>query len=100
MSSAGLPRRRNRHQRCRFPHHASNLEPVQPKFGYAALGAWAFDASLDGYSGTVRIIERPGAIRGVQARNVLLPDRGLVMIIFTNRADVEFRGVWQGRGLS
>ncbi|WP_309672347.1 hypothetical protein [Gemmatimonas sp.] len=48
----------------------------------------------------MRIIERRGAILGMQARNVLLPDLGLVLIIFTNRADVEFRGVWQGRGLS
>ena len=32
-------------------------------------------------------------------RNVLLPDRGLIVMLFTNRADLEFGEVWQGRGL-
>lgn len=30
---------------------------------------------------------------------MLLPDRDLAIIMFTNRADLEFGEVWQGRGL-
>ena len=70
-----------------------------PKLGYAALGAWAFESGLGGCTGPVRLIERRGSIEGIEARNVLMPDRGLVVIMFTNRADVEFGEVWQGRGL-
>jgi D-alanyl-D-alanine carboxypeptidase len=71
----------------------------EPQFGYAALGAWAFEASLGGCAAPVRLVERRGDIGGIQVRNVLMPDRDLVVILFTNRADVEFGEVWQGRGL-
>lgn len=57
------------------------------------------DSTLQGCADPVRIIERRGATQGVQARNVLLPDRGLIVMLFTNRADLEFGEVWQGRGL-
>jgi CubicO group peptidase (beta-lactamase class C family) len=71
----------------------------EPKFGFAALGVWAFDAELKGCSAPLRLVERRGAIEGVQARNLLLPDLDLVIIMFTNRADEEFGEVWQGSGL-
>ncbi len=57
------------------------------------------DSTLQGCADPVRIIERRGATQGVQVRNVLLPDRGLIVMLFTNRADLEFGEVWQGRGL-
>ncbi|WP_461413536.1 serine hydrolase domain-containing protein [Gemmatimonas sp.] len=41
----------------------------------------------------------PWSLQGVQVRNVLLPERGLAVIIFANRADVEFGEVWQQTGL-
>ncbi len=81
------------------PSAREQLWKGEPRFGYAALGAWSFEAGLKGCIGSARIIERRGGIEGVQARNVLLPDRGLIVIVFTNRADVEFGEVWQGRGL-
>ncbi|QJR35202.1 serine hydrolase domain-containing protein [Gemmatimonas groenlandica] len=71
----------------------------EPKLGYAALGAWAFEAGLAGCATPVRLIERRGEIGGIQVRNVLLPERGLVLMMFTNRLDVVFGEVWQGPGL-
>ncbi|MDX2183728.1 MAG: serine hydrolase domain-containing protein [Gemmatimonadaceae bacterium] len=71
----------------------------EPRFGYAALGAWSFDATLRGCHAPLPIVERRGDIYGVQVRNVLLPTRGLVVIAFTNRGDVAFGEVWQQAGL-
>ena len=71
----------------------------EPRFGYAALGAWSYSAPLRGCAEPVAIVERRGAVQGVQVRNVLLPERGLIVIIFTNRGDIEFGEVWQQAGL-
>jgi D-alanyl-D-alanine carboxypeptidase len=71
----------------------------EPSLGYAALGAWAFPASLPRCGAEVAIVERRGAIGGVQVRNVLAPTLGRAVIVFTNRASVDFGEVWLGRGL-
>jgi D-alanyl-D-alanine carboxypeptidase len=74
-----------------------------PKFGYAALGAWAFNAPLAGCKSAVRLIERRGEIGGIQVRNVLAPDAGesgLALIVFSNNADLDFGEIWQAKGLS
>ncbi len=72
----------------------------EPKLGYAALGAWSFPATLRGCAGPVRLVERRGAIGGVQVRNVIAPEKGRVLIVFTNDEGVDFGEVWQGKGLS
>jgi CubicO group peptidase (beta-lactamase class C family) len=71
-----------------------------PRLGYAALGAWAFSATLPGCSRAVSLIERRGAILGVQVRNFIAPELGRAVIVFANDAGVAFGEVWQGRGLS
>lgn len=71
----------------------------RPQYGYAALGQWAFETTLRGCDGAVRIIERRGAIGGVQVRNYILPERNLVLIAMTNRDDTDFGELWQGKGL-
>ncbi|MEM9168210.1 MAG: serine hydrolase domain-containing protein [Pseudomonadota bacterium] len=71
-----------------------------PAFGYVALGAWSFEAPLAGCTGPLRLIERRGAVGGVQARNFIAPDRGRSVVIFANRADQDFGEVWMGAGLS
>ena len=48
----------------------------------------------------MNLIERRGAIGGVQVRNFLAPGMGKVAIVFTNRGNVEFCGVWLGSGFS
>jgi D-alanyl-D-alanine carboxypeptidase len=72
----------------------------QPNLGFIALGQWAFGAELKGCATPVRIIERRGAIGGVQVRNFILPDNDVVVIAFTNRDDFEFGEIWQGKGFS
>jgi D-alanyl-D-alanine carboxypeptidase len=72
----------------------------KPELGFIALGQWVFEAPLTGCDKPVRIVERRGAIGGVQVRNFILPEKDTVVIAFTNRAEFEFGEVWQGAGLS
>lgn len=73
-----------------------------PKLGFQALGQWSFTAALKGCPAPVRIIERRGGIGRFQARNFLLPDESMSIIVFTNRGEeaFDFGEVWQGKGFS
>lgn len=72
----------------------------KPEMGSIALGQWSFTAPLSGCSAPVRIIERRGAIGGVQVRNFILPELGIASALFTDQAEFEFGEVWQGSGFS
>jgi D-alanyl-D-alanine carboxypeptidase len=72
----------------------------QPNLGFIALGQWAFGAELKGCPAPVRIIERRGAIGGVEVRNFILPDKDIVVIAFSNRAGFDFGEIWQGKDFS
>ncbi len=72
----------------------------QPNLGFIALGQWSFGAELKGCALPVRIVERRGAIGGVEVRNFILPDKDVVVIAFTNRAGFDFGEIWQGKGFS
>lgn len=69
---------------------------------YQALGQWVFPGRLKGCSAPKRIVQRDGEIGGVQARNYILPDDDLVVIVFTNRSADDFAigEVWQGKGFA
>lgn len=74
-----------------------------PKLGYAAFGQWAFSSPIKGCGETtVRFIERRGAIGGVVLRNIILPERDMVIIMTSNRAEADagFGEIWQQRGIS
>ncbi len=71
-----------------------------PALGYVAFGAWGFSAPLVGCDAPVRFVERRGAIGGIEVRNILLPERGLIVIVFTNDANVPFGEIWTGQGFS
>ena len=71
----------------------------RPQYGYAALGQWAYDVKLRGYDASQRLIERRGAIGGVQVRNYILPERNIVLIAMTNRDKTDFGELWQSAGL-
>lgn len=71
-----------------------------PKLGYAALGAWVFPAPLAGCKGAVRLVERRGEIEGVAVRNLIAPDLGLALVVFTNVGDTDFGEIWMGKGLT
>jgi CubicO group peptidase (beta-lactamase class C family) len=72
----------------------------EPRWGYAAPGAWAFPAPLAGCAGPVDLVERRGIVGGIQARNLIAPASGVSVIVFTNQAELDFGEIWQGRGLS
>ncbi len=72
----------------------------QAKLGSIALGQWVFRAPLKGCTAPVRIVERRGAIGGVEVRNFILPDSNVVVIAFTDRSGFDFGEVWQGKGFS
>jgi CubicO group peptidase (beta-lactamase class C family) len=72
----------------------------EPNLGYAALGVWVFPATLKGCKDPVELIERRGAIGGVQVRNFLAPALGKALLVFTNRGEWAFGEVWQGKGFS
>ncbi|OQW78199.1 MAG: hypothetical protein BVN32_07050 [Proteobacteria bacterium ST_bin14] len=72
----------------------------QPKLGSIALGQWAFSAPLEGCAKPVRIVERRGAIGGIEVRNFILPDADVVAIVFVSKAGFDFGEVWQARGFS
>ena len=67
---------------------------------YQALGQWVFPGKLKGCAAPKRIVQRDGEIYGVQARNFILPDDDLVVIVYTNRSadDLALGEVWEGKG--
>lgn len=73
-----------------------------PALGYMALGQWSFEAGLKGCAKPMRVIERRGAIDVTQVRNFILPDRGIVVILFTHVGEdrFDFGEIWQGKGPS
>lgn len=73
-----------------------------PRLGFMALGQWVFTASLKGCTKPVRIVERRGGIGRFQARNIILPDVGIALVMLTNRGEdrYSFGEIWQGKGPS
>lgn len=72
----------------------------RPELGYLALGQWSFTAPLKGCAAPVRIVERRGAIGGVQVRNFILPEQALALALFADQAEFDFGEIWQGKGFS
>jgi CubicO group peptidase (beta-lactamase class C family) len=71
-----------------------------PKLGSMALGQWVFEAPLKGCARPVRIVERRGAIDTTQVRNIILPELGKVVIVFTANGEFDFGEIWQGKGFA
>ena len=80
--------------------HRDAMWTGDPKLGYVALGAWAFSAKMKGCEASVKLVERRGQIGGIQVRNILAPEQGVVIVVMTNNGDFEFGEIWQGRGFS
>ncbi len=72
----------------------------EPKWGYAGLGVWAFTAPIAGCAEPVGLVERRGYVGGIQARNIIVPGRGVSVVMFSNQADFDFGEIWQGKGFS
>lgn len=82
------------------PAQRAELWKGDPELGYVALGAWSFEAPLKGCAKAVKLVERRGEIGGVEVRNVLAPERQGALVVFVDRAGLDFGEVWQGRGLT
>ena len=82
------------------PDALAELWDGQPELGYLAIGQWVFEAPLKGCAAPVRIVERRGAIGGVQVRNFILPDDHMALAMFTDSAEFDFGEIWQGAGFS
>lgn len=82
------------------PDALAELWDGRPELGYLALGQWVFEAPLAGCIAPVRIIERRGAIGGVQVRNFILPEGKVALAMFTDQAEFDFGEIWQGSGFS
>jgi D-alanyl-D-alanine carboxypeptidase len=74
----------------------------QADLGYIALGQWVFDASLKDCAKPVKIVERRGAVGGVQIRNFIIPERHAALVVFSDQSadDFDFGEIWQGSGVS
>ncbi len=74
----------------------------QPDLGFIALGQWVFEAPLKDCAKPVRLVERRGAIGGVQVRNFIAPDIQAAVVAFTDKgeSDFDFGEIWQGKGFS
>lgn len=79
------------------PASRAEMERGDPKLGYAALGVWSYTVPLKGCAAPQHLVERRGEIGGVQVRNVIAPERGLALIVFTDRP-FDFGEAWQGKG--
>jgi D-alanyl-D-alanine carboxypeptidase len=73
------------------------MERGDPKIGYVALGVWSYAVPLKGCAAPVALVERRGEVGGVQVRNVIAPDRGLALIVFTGRP-FDLGEAWQRKG--
>ena len=73
-----------------------------PSLGYSALGQWETVLPLKNCEELVRVIERRGAIKGYQARNFIIPQKGIsiAMAIARSEDDYAFGEPWSGEGLS
>lgn len=84
------------------PASLAELWKPEGKGSYQALGQWVFPGKLKGCAAPKRIVQRDGEIEGVQTRNFMLPDDGLVVIVFTNRSSDDFKigEVWHQSGFA
>ena len=73
-----------------------------PELGYTALGQWESVVPLAGCDEPVRIIERRGAIEGYQARNFIIPERGIALAALIGQSEgvFDFGEPWSREGMS
>jgi len=82
------------------PAASTEMWRGDPSIGMTALGAWSYTVALSGCAAPIGLVERRGAIGGIQIRNFFAPSAGTAIILLTNRAAVDFGEIWQAKGLS
>ncbi len=78
----------------------AEMRKSDPALGYAGLGVWSYEAPLDGCAAPTALVERRGAIGGVEVRLLMAPAIERSLVIFSNRADVPLGELWAGEGLT
>ncbi|MBU2167893.1 MAG: beta-lactamase family protein [Alphaproteobacteria bacterium] len=71
-----------------------------PESGYGGLSVWVFPVTLTACGVETRVVERQGAIGGVQVRNLILPDLDVAVVLWTDQATLDFGQTWSGEGLT
>ena len=71
-----------------------------PETGYGGLSVWVFPVTLAACGIEARVVERQGAIGGVQVRNLILPDQDVALVIWTDQAALDLGQTWSGEGLT
>jgi CubicO group peptidase (beta-lactamase class C family) len=82
------------------PPMRAEMRKSDPALGYAGLGVWSYESPLEGCARPVSLVERRGAIGGVETRLVLAPSIDRSLVIFSNRADVPLGDLNAGEGLA
>jgi CubicO group peptidase (beta-lactamase class C family) len=77
----------------------AEMRKGDPAFGFAGLGVWSYEAPLDGCAGPLALVERRGAIGGIEVRMLMAPSLGRSLVLFSNRTDVPLGELWTGEGL-
>lgn len=78
----------------------AEMRKSDPALGYAGLGVWSYEARLEACDGPLALVERRGAIGGIETRLLMAPSLGRSIVILSNRADVDLGALWQGDGLT
>lgn len=76
------------------------MRKSDPALGYAGLGVWSYEAPLEGCDAPVALVERRGAIGGVETRLLLAPAFERSLVVLSNRADTPLGELWMGEGLA
>ncbi|MCX5691818.1 MAG: hypothetical protein NTV94_18830, partial [Planctomycetota bacterium] len=70
-----------------------------PQSGYAAFGCWVYTLEVPGH-GSIRIVERHGAIAGCNVVNLIAPDKAISVILLCNISSFAEPQTWGRQGLA
>lgn len=73
---------------------------ADPDSNYGGLSIWSYPVQLSACGVTVQVVERQGAVSGVQVRNLMVIDRDIALVVWTNDASTDFGQPWAGTGLT
>jgi CubicO group peptidase (beta-lactamase class C family) len=71
-----------------------------PELGYVGLTVWGYEATPDGCSAPLHIVERQGHLRGTKILTLQAPDLKRSIVAFSNRDETDWGWIWSGQGFS
>jgi D-alanyl-D-alanine carboxypeptidase len=83
------------------PTSRAAMFEADPASNFSGLSVWVYPVALPRCAGeTVTLVERRGAISGVQVRNLMLVERNTALVAWTDQARTDFGEPWSGEGLT